>query len=52
MFLMIHRMVDRGEEDLDPPLAPLVECVRSFVQAVQEAEGDANNPAWEVGFGS
>ena len=29
---MIHRMVDRGEEDIDPPLAPLVVCVRSFFE--------------------
>ena len=45
-------MVDQGEEDLDPPLAPLVECVRSFIRAVWEAEGDSNHPAWEVGVGS
>ena len=43
---MIQRMVDRGEEDLDPPPAPLVECVRSFIREVREAEGDANHMAW------
>ena len=49
---MIHWMVDLGEEYLDPPLVPLVVCVRSFVRAVWEAEGNANNTAWEVGVGS
>ena len=42
-------MVDRGEEDLNHPLAPLVEHVRSFIRAVWKTEGNANNPAWEVG---
>ena len=49
---MIHRMVDRGKGDLDPPLFPLVECVRSFIQAVWESEGDADHPAWEFGVRS
>ena len=48
---MIHCMVNRGKGYLDPPVFPLVVCVRSFVRAVQEAEVDANRPAREVVIG-
>ena len=49
---MIHPVVDRSKEDLDPTFAPLVVRVRLFFGAVREAEGDVDHPAWEVGFGS
>ena len=48
---MIHRMVDRSKEDLDPPYSPLVVRVRFLVGAVVESEGDANHPAWKVRVG-
>ena len=51
LVLVIHRVVDQGKEDLDPPLAPLVERVCYFIQAVQKTEGDANHPTWEVRVG-
>ena len=49
---MIHRMVDRIKEDIDPPYAPIVIRVRFLVGAFGEADVDANNPAWKVGVGS
>ena len=49
LVLMIHRMVDRGEEDLDLPLAPIVGLVCFFIRDVGETEGYANHLTWEVG---
>ena len=51
LVLVIHRMVDQVEEDLDLLLDPLVELVRSFIRAFGKTEGDANHPTWEVGVG-
>ena len=49
LFIMFHRVVDGGEEDLDRPLAPLVVIFQFFVRLVGEAEGDTNHPSMEVG---
>ena len=46
---MIHQMVDRIKEYIDPPFTPLVVRVRLFFWAVREEEGDADHPAWEFG---
>ena len=44
-------MLDQGGEDIDLPLAPLVELVCSFIRAIWKTEGDVNHPTWEVGVG-
>ena len=49
---MLHRMVYRSKEDLDPISAPIVVHVHFLVGAVGESEGDSDHTAWKVGVGS